>query len=240
MIQEEPPRTADDLNYMIGDFITNNIKFDKKDSKVVTDKLYEELNQKKLISTEGSLTWVAEKLDQPLIMNKVELITELEEEHGYTKTPFTFDRFTHDNNAFIDGDSLNAKAEAKAQEKRQKINENRKAKEALVHRKHLAQMIEMKNMLPAIEMSRDAKRGSMDIRLDDVNLEVPGKQLLDMTSVILGSGRKYGLIGKNGIGKTTLLYAMCRKEIKGMENLGQILLVEQEIEGDDRTVIETV
>jgi len=61
-----------------------------------------------------------------------------------------------------------------------------------------------------------------------------------MTSVILGSGRKYGLIGKNGIGKTTLLYAMCRKEIKGMENLGQILLVEQEIEGDDRTVIETV
>ena len=47
-------------------------------------------------------------------------------------------------------------------------------------------------------------------------MEVSGKQLLDQANLVLSAGRKYGLIGKNGIGKTTLLYQIVRKEIEGM------------------------
>lgn len=225
---------------MIGEFVVNNIKFDKTDSKQVTHKLYEELSKEKLISTDGSLTWVAERLDKPLIMNKVELISSLEEEYGYTKTPFSFDKFTYDNNQFIDGDALDKKAQQKAEEKKLREHEKKKAADNRIHKEHMQKMIDMKDTLPPIQIDRKIKSSSMDIRVDDVSLEVPGKLLLDQTSVILGSGRKYGLIGKNGIGKTTLLYSMCRKELKGFDKLGQILLVEQEISGDDKTVIETV
>lgn len=225
---------------MIGEFVTNNIKIDASHSKSITYKLYDELNKKKLIAIDGSLTWIAEKLEKPLIMSKVELISEVEEEYGYTKTPFAFDRCTFDNNSFIDGETLDLKAKQKAEEKKQKEYAKKKAKENLIHKAHIEKMVAMKNTLPPIEVDRSIKGTSMDIRVDDVTLEVPGKLLLDQTSLILGSGRKYGLIGKNGIGKTTLLYALCRKEIKGFGNLGQILLVEQEIEGDEKTVLETV
>ena len=33
---------------------------------------------------------------------------------------------------------------------------------------------------------------------------------------MLAGGRKYGFIGQNGIGKTTLMYAIVRKEVEGM------------------------
>jgi ATP-binding cassette subfamily F protein 3 len=226
---------------LIGDFVTNNIKFDKPYSKEICDKLFSELSGKNLISAENSLTWVAERLEAPLIMNKVELISDQEQEYGYTKTPFSFERYVYSNDTFMDGDSLDAKAKAKAEAKKNQDQVKKKQKENLIHKAHMEKMIEMKNTLPPIEISRTSRgTGSMDIRVDDVNLEVPGKLLLDMTSLIMSSGKKYGLIGKNGIGKTTLLYAMCRRELKGFENAPQILLVEQEIDGDEKTVIETV
>jgi ATPase subunit of ABC transporter with duplicated ATPase domains len=34
--------------------------------------------------------------------------------------------------------------------------------------------------------------------------------------LIISKAKKYGLIGENGIGKTTLLYSLARKEIEGM------------------------
>ena len=55
-----------------------------------------------------------------------------------------------------------------------------------------------------------------DIYLPDVTLVAGGKPLLDKATVRLARGRKYGLIGRNGIGKTTLINAMCRREIDKM------------------------
>jgi ATP-binding cassette subfamily F protein 3 len=44
--------------------------------------------------------------------------------------------------------------------------------------------------------------------------------------VRLARGRKYGLVGRNGIGKTTLINAMCRKELDKMPHNLHILQVE--------------
>lgn len=47
-------------------------------------------------------------------------------------------------------------------------------------------------------------------------------------------------MGRNGTGKTTLLRALSQHQIKGIPTTTQILHVEQEVVGDDTTVLEAV
>ena len=48
-------------------------------------------------------------------------------------------------------------------------------------------------------------------------------------TVTMAFGRRYGLVGRNGTGKTTLLRAMAQHQIKGIPENCQILHVEQEV-----------
>ena len=50
-------------------------------------------------------------------------------------------------------------------------------------------------------------------------------------------GKKYGLVGRNGIGKTCLINAISRGEIEKFPRDVHILQVEQEVEGDNITVL---
>lgn len=169
MILEEPPRSSEDLNNMIGVFVTNNIKFDKNHAKKVCEQLYGDLKSKNLIDLEGSLTWVAEKLDAPLTMMNVELITEAEYSFGYTQTPFSFERYNYDNNQFIDGEALDAKMKEKQEEKRRKEGDKNKASQRKVHEGHMKKMTDMKNTLPACEILHNkGARASSDIRIDQL------------------------------------------------------------------------
>jgi ATP-binding cassette, subfamily F, member 3 len=58
--------------------------------------------------------------------------------------------------------------------------------------------------------------------------------------VTLAFGRRYGLIGRNGTGKTTFLKALAKREVPGLPDTCQILHVEQEIVGDDTTALDAV
>ena len=53
-----------------------------------------------------------------------------------------------------------------------------------------------------------------DILINNVTLIAGGKTLLETAQLRLVQGRKYGLVGRNGIGKTTLINAVCRKELE--------------------------
>lgn len=66
-----------------------------------------------------------------------------------------------------------------------------------------------------------------DLVLDNIHLTIAGKTLLEQTNLKLAYGRKYGLVGRNGIGKTCLMNALARSEFPKMPNHLQILLVEQ-------------
>ena len=71
-----------------------------------------------------------------------------------------------------------------------------------------------------------------------------GADLLADASLILASGRRYGLMGRNGCGKTTLLTALASRELGGIsggvpKNMS-MLLVRQEIMGNDLSAVETV
>eukprot|EP00166_Cyanidium_caldarium_P003567 ctg_347.g175 len=79
----------------------------------------------------------------------------------------------------------------------------------------------------------------MDVAVEQINLMVGRRELLSSATLKLTYGRKYGLVGRNGEGKTQLLCAIARRELPVPEHI-RIVHVEQEIEGDDTSVLEAV
>lgn len=81
---------------------------------------------------------------------------------------------------------------------------------------------------------------SKDIKIDNFDLYVgDGQRILNDTSLSLSYGHRYGLVGSNGIGKSTLLRALSRRELNVPKHI-TILHVEQEITGDDTIAIQSV
>ena len=90
-------------------------------------------------------------------------------------------------------------------------------------------ILEMKQMRAAVPMIVNHTKDSshtIDIITNNVTLIVGGKSLLDDAYLKLSYGRKYGLVGRNGVGKTTLLNSIARKEIEGIPQHIHILHVE--------------
>lgn len=81
---------------------------------------------------------------------------------------------------------------------------------------------------------------SKDIHIDNFDLYVgDGQRILSDTSLSLSYGHRYGLVGQNGIGKSTLLRALSRRELNVPSHI-TILHVEQELRGDDTLALQSV
>jgi ATPase subunit of ABC transporter with duplicated ATPase domains len=77
-------------------------------------------------------------------------------------------------------------------------------------------------------------------QVQNLTIRAKGKVLLENTSLTIAAGRRYGLAGPNGKGKSTLLKLMARRQIPVPENI-DVLLVEQEVVGlDDQTALAAV
>lgn len=63
-------------------------------------------------------------------------------------------------------------------------------------------------------------------QVHNLTVRAKGKLLLDNTHCSITAGRRYGLVGPNGMGKSTLLRLLARRKIPVPETL-DILLVEQ-------------
>jgi ATP-binding cassette subfamily F protein 3 len=81
---------------------------------------------------------------------------------------------------------------------------------------------------------------SRDIKLENFDISYGGKTLLRNANVTFAFGKRYGLIGRNGIGKSSLLRAIARREIQGIPEWLRILHVAQEVHGDDTPVLTSV
>lgn len=79
-----------------------------------------------------------------------------------------------------------------------------------------------------------------DIKITGINLSVPGKELLKDSTLTVSNKKKYGLVGKNGIGKSVLLHHIAQRKLTGIPKHMTIHLVEQEVPGDDTSAIDTV
>ena len=69
---------------------------------------------------------------------------------------------------------------------------------------------------------------SKDIKVDNVDVSIGGTRILTDTNFTLAYGHRYGLVGNNGVGKSTLLRALSRRELPIPPHIS-ILHVEQEV-----------
>ncbi|GLI80159.1 ATP-binding cassette, regulator of translational elongation [Penicillium ochrochloron] len=90
-----------------------------------------------------------------------------------------------------------------------------------------------------LQLGSDSQSKSKDIKLDNIDISIGGQRILTDAALTLAYGRRYGLVGQNGIGKSTLLRALSRREV-AIPNHISILHVEQEITGDDTPAIQAV
>ena len=79
-----------------------------------------------------------------------------------------------------------------------------------------------------------------DIQVSNFNINFAGQLLLDSADLRLTFGRRYGLVGKNGVGKTTLLKHMASFDIEGFPRHHRVLHVKQEVKSSEETVLEVV
>jgi len=89
-----------------------------------------------------------------------------------------------------------------------------------------------------------AEDNSTDVHLkhfDLPNLRGGGPDLLQNASLTLARGRRYGLMGRNGCGKTTFMTFMAQRQIAGaIPKKMTMTLVRQEIIGSEASAVETV
>lgn len=89
------------------------------------------------------------------------------------------------------------------------------------------------------QMESKGNNRSMDIRIENFDVSYGNKVLLQNADLLLANGRRYGLVGRNGLGKTTLLRMISGKQLQIPSHIS-ILHVEQEVIGDNTAAIESV
>ncbi|KZT42849.1 hypothetical protein SISSUDRAFT_1041115 [Sistotremastrum suecicum HHB10207 ss-3] len=91
----------------------------------------------------------------------------------------------------------------------------------------------------SMEAAAASRNKSKDIHLPSIDVTFGSNRILSGASLTLAYGRRYGLIGRNGVGKSTLLRHIALREVPIPAHI-TILFVEQEIVGDDTTAIDSV
>jgi ATP-binding cassette, subfamily F, member 3 len=90
-----------------------------------------------------------------------------------------------------------------------------------------------------LQLGSDGASKSKDIKIDSFDVAISGMRILTDSQLTLAYGRRYGLVGQNGIGKSTLLRALSRREVAIPTHIS-ILHVDQEVTGDDTPALQAV
>lgn len=214
IIMDDPPRNDAELNDLIGDFMRDGCEMSDQEIKTEIQALLKEVTALGIISNEPVVKLVAERLPNPLTLRAV----------GYGDNDI-IDPFLGIPKANVNFNKqrkgLKKKAPKRVDEGETKLPELRS--------------------LPPVRVYRSQGEGrERDIIVDRFSIIVAGKALIENAQLKLSWGHKYGLIGRNGIGKTTLLRALAAGEIEKQPKGMNILYVEQEVDPSQQTVIEAL
>uniref|UniRef100_A0A8P4G6S1 ABC transporter domain-containing protein n=1 Tax=Dicentrarchus labrax TaxID=13489 RepID=A0A8P4G6S1_DICLA len=140
-------------------------------------------------------------------------------------------------NTTVDAKKLE-KAEAKLKAKHERRNEkdSQKPTNPLVLEEASASQASNKK---DNRVDQSGKNRSYDIRIENFDVAFGERCLLQGAELSLATGRRYGLIGRNGLGKTTLLKMLASRNLRVPAHIS-ILHVEQEVAGDDTRALQSV
>ncbi|XP_022117099.2 ATP-binding cassette sub-family F member 3 [Pieris rapae] len=142
---------------------------------------------------------------------------------------------TRDDNFKVDARKLE-KAEAKLQQKQQKHKEAKVPVAVPVLQTATASQVTSKK---DSKLEAKGTNRTQDIRIENFDIAYGDRVLLQGADLVLAFGRRYGLVGRNGLGKTTLLRMISAKQLKIPSHIS-VLHVEQEVVGDDTIALQSV
>lgn len=113
--------------------------------------------------------------------------------------------------------------------------------------KHEAEVAELTSNLGQLDSTFSVSKADKNvqeldnaIKLEDFSISAAGKPLFINASLAITFGRRYGLVGPNGHGKTTLLRHIADKKSMGLPQSLDILLCEQEVVADETPAVQAV
>ena len=126
----------------------------------------------------------------------------------------------------------------KAEAKLRKKQDNREGSvEAVIE--YVPQEATASQMMNRRDVKQDETGKSKDIKFENFDIAFADKVLLRGANLTLTYGRRYGLVGRNGIGKSTLLKLIASRSLFIPKHI-TILHVEQEVVGNDTTALNAV
>ncbi|WRX35160.1 ABC transporter-like [Theobroma cacao] len=164
-----------------------------------------------------------------------------EEEEDYASEEEQTLSNRHQRQAFKQLDTSISEKEQKKREKKEMLAAQaaEQAKQEALKDDHDAFTVVIGSRASVLDGDDEADANVKDITIDNFSVSARGKELLKNTSVKISHGKRYGLVGPNGMGKSTLLKLLAWRKIPVPKNI-DVLLVEQEVVGDDRSALQAV
>jgi len=139
-------------------------------------------------------------------------------------------------------DARNKKVDSVAKKDEKQVNGNG-TKVELTAEEMLCQQLEEEAKLSANARSATGNQAnhrlSRDIKIENFSITFYGHELLLDTNLELNCGRRYGLLGSNGCGKSTMLNVLGAREVP-VQDFIDIFLLSREVAASSKTALEMV
>lgn len=224
--------TKESLKEVLLPFIESyGLSTGSEDASIICDRLIE--------GVEGLALYEEKYDDLPQLLDKAIILSDVTKTHLSKEEQATVDNLWGFENVRKNRNTTLEFSEAASQKyERKAAKEQRKWLEELE-----SQFVgEEDNNKVSTMMLPDYSAGTKekDIHVHNFNITYGGKLLLESADLNIVYGRRYGLIGKNGIGKTTLLKHMATFNIEGFPRHHRVLHVKQEVKSSTDTVLQVV
>jgi len=151
-----------------------------------------------------------------------------------------------------DGPTNKEKSEENDTQAKQKVShkDKKKMKKQMMYEKQLDSLTkktianELGEQFTVSQAEKSAAKlvqleNAVDIKVDNFSIAARGKDLFVNASLTITDGRRYGLVGPNGHGKTTLLRHIASRALNIPPSI-DVLYCEQEVIADDTPAVESV
>ena len=227
MIYLDNPDNESDLKALIGDYLEDKIKYPENKKEEIIKKIYKQLYKDKNKTTRKAI--IAEQLIQPIKLSEISVGSKNK-----------INSINFDTNALtFQIDKLYTDTVIGKEEKKEYVTDKNKIKEM----NEFMEAMKKEKMMAMSDVEINHERNEshkVDINIPAFTIHIGGKTLLEDANLKITYGRRYVLIGRNGVGKTTLLNHIARKEIDGIPKHIQIVHVEQEVIINDNELLNEV